>query len=394
MICNMSRWHTVFGFRLPTWVFFFCYSPFILCNWVKCKLMHQNFDDKMDVYYIVNELRKVSADYGKMDSKGNWNVKTQYKLKGRCLSVRVRFRKSAGENLYDKFKQDIQNFTHNTSDYVYKRGWAYFDIVLSYEPITLYGADRSSVYVGTDLYSLYKWDFAKYPHALVTGDTGQGKSTWMYYLLNGLLSANIRVHMIDGKMIDYNTCNSVFDSYVGFNGHNIDDVVQLIYDFQKRMEDRQEIMKKRGIINYIQSDDLDAEFLIIDEYQSISGSLPKRDSKDSIGRETLNRVVQNLIRLGRAMGFIVVITMQRPDAEFIDTATRDNCKFKLVLGQPSNTGYTMMFERSDLKGFGVGKGWCMQGNDLVALSIPYYTAIDARLLSGRMHQVKSKNEGD
>ncbi len=386
-------WTRLRNYFMPSWLFFTVRSPLIFIWWIGSKLNLVDFSDKMERLYIINEVRKVTADYGSKDDKGRWNVKVWYKMNKRNITFKVRFRKSAGENIYNKYKTDIQNYTNNTSEYRFKRGCAYFDVVIAYTPIKDVKCDRTSVSVGTGLYGLYMWDFLKYPHALIVGDTGSGKSTFMYYLLNGLLSYGHKIHMVDGKMVDYNTCSYCFDEYVGFNGNNYKEIFDLLNRYKRKMQERQLLMMDRGIKNYMDSDDLHPEFLIIDEYQCLSDFLPKK-SKDGYDREQLNQLVRSLVMLGRAMGYIVIVTMQRADSEFISTNTRDNCKFKLVLGKASSTSYDMMFERHDLNGFSVGMGWCMQGNDISTLAIPFCDGLNENILKEAKEKLKQNISAD
>ena len=136
---------------------------------------------------------------------------------------------------------------------------------------------------------------------------------------------------------------------------------------------RLEEMNKRGLKNYIDSDDLMPKFLLIDEYLSVIDAMSGTKELKLL-RARVERALTEIIMLGRATGYFLMLTLQRGDTKYIPGAFRDNMRFKIVLGDATDTSYRMMFEEP-MTGFDVGYAWAKFGNDIDVLSIPYYPAI-------------------
>ena len=82
-------------------------------------------------------------------------------------------------------------------------------------------------------------------------------------------------------------------------------------------------------------------------------------------------MVSEIIWLGRAAGYFLIVTMQRADAKYIDGAIRDNFACRVVVGKASKESYSMIFDRK-LNGFEIGRAWVQINNDLQIISIPFY----------------------
>lgn len=365
------KYRRILFFSIPSFIYWFFCIPKMLIMYIWYKYKHKDFNNYMDVMRIVNEIRKVCKAHGDKDNKGNWNVKCFYYFNGRSVKVKVRFAKKAGENVYDKFKVDIENYTYNTTDYTFKYGYGYFYIVLDIQPSIETKVNRHSLSIGTFHEGLYTWDFVQNPHALIVGDTGQGKSTLLYYMLSGLAKNKYCIYMIDGKTIDFNDCKNIFYRYIAFDNKrlNYEEILDFIEDFKNAMYERLELMKKMGIKNYMKSKELMPVFFFFDEYLVIADNLDKKQ------KERLKTEIGSIARTGRACGFIIITTMQRADSEFISTSIRDNFKLKIIVGEASDTSYQMMFENQDFKGFDVGRGWVKQGNKVDVLQIPFYEQV-------------------
>lgn len=362
-------------FSVPNWVYWMVHIPSMGIRYPIYKLLHKDFNTYKEQLRIVNELRCACENYGDKDKDGNWNIKAWYKSSPRSIAVKVRFMKKATDNVYDNYRKQIENYTYSTTPYAFRDGCGVFNIILDFPPIMQFKASRTSVSVGTDYQGIFNWDYSKHPHALILGETGQGKTTFVYYLIDGLLSASVSVWMIDGKCIDYNQYTKAFSNYLPYTGANYETVLDTIKRFKTAMQERIMEMRKKTINNYKQDKNMNPVFLIVDEYQVIAGALDKKQ------RTALSEEIGTIVRLGRAAGYILVITMQTAHSDYIPTAVRDNFEFKLVMGTASKTAYQMIFDDTDIKGLTVGKGRLKLGNDYHVLSIPLCDGIESAYLS-------------
>lgn len=360
-------------FDMTSTLWYILQSPFILLNFICCKIRKKSFDRYMKLVNIRNEIRKACKTYGKRDTKTNkeWNIKCWYKIDKKSSRINVKLRIDSKNNTeYDKFKDDITKYTECiTSTYTFRKGYAYFDVILPYIPSYQYECDTKQVSIGTGGDGIYFWDYKMYPHALIVGDTGQGKSTTMFYITSALLSNNFDIWLIDGKKVDFYKYQDKFYKYLPYENENHKEIIDMITDFKESMESRLSDMAEMGINNYTQSPTLKPVFLIIEEWLVIADEMPKKT------KEQAQKLIGKIVRFGRAAGYNAIVTMQRADAEFITTSIRDNFKFKMVLGTPSDTSYDMMFGES-LDGLEIGKAWVKQGHELSVISMPEYTGID------------------
>lgn len=359
----------ILNYRMTSALWYITQSPFIALNFLWCKIRKSSFERYMITLTVRNELRKACKVHGKSDKDMNWNIKCSYKLNPRCISVKLRI-DSKNNADYEKFRECIEKHTgYTTGMYEYGKGYAYFDIVLPYEPNKEYICDKTKITIGTASDGSYMWNYKMYPHALIVGDTGQGKSTTMYYIISALLSSKLGLWMIDGKTVDFYRYRDRFDYYIPYENNNHMEIVGMIETFKNAMEDRLHEMAELGISNYTQSSDMPPVFLIIEEWLVIADEMPKKI------KEEAQKYIGKIVRFGRAAGYNCIVTMQRADAEFITTSIRDNFKLKVVLGTPSDTSYDMMFGEQ-LEGQQIGKAWVKQGHKLVIITIPEYTGID------------------
>lgn len=363
-------YHSIQFFSLPTFTFYIMKIPSMLVSLILYKKRRWNLKNILEVVRIVNEVRLESNNYTEKDTQNRQTFKVGYKVRERCVSIRCRFRKKATETEYERFKESVQNHTGNYCDEIeFNRGWCYFNVILDYEPIYDYWADRQKMSIGTGVFGLVNWSFAEYPHMLAVGETGQGKSSFVRYLLNALFSAGIEVWCIDGKCIDYVHVKDCFEYYAPNDG-NKENLLKLIRKFEWQMRVRYEKMAAMGISDYRDDESYDPKFLLIDEYLVIVKSMNKDEKAE------LERLISSIVLLGRACGFILMVTMQRADAKYISGDMRDNFMLRVALGKASKQSLQMMFEVNDLKEQGIGKAWYKMGTDLGVLAIPFYKTIE------------------
>lgn len=369
-------------FSIPNWLFYVINTPKLLRYWLYCIIRHKEFFIYRERVRILNEIRNTCRNFGEKDKKGNWNLTCKYKYKKRSVAVKVRFNRKAIDDFYDKFKKQVENFTYPCTKTDFRGGYARFEILLDTSPLLQYESDNTTVSLGATHLGLYKWDFSEYPHGLIIGESGQGKSTFVRYLINSLLSGHHRICMIDGKMVDYSTCSHIFDSYAPFNGTDPSNVLDMISDFKAAMYERLEYMQRKGLRNYHEDTSLFPVFLLADEFQMIADSLDKKK------KQVMFDDLAVIIRLGRAVGYFFIGVMQTAHSDSFPTTLRDNCQLKIVLGNASKSAYQMCFGDSDIMPLKKGKAWFKIGTDLLVVSIPNCKEIVDEYLNADQGQIQ------
>ena len=318
---------------------------------------------------IVNEVRKTCRDYSEKDNQNRKTLKCWTAQLENAVRVRVRFNKKATENEYTKFKDTVEIHTSVTTALQKEKGFLYFDVLVSLHPKHEFEATRTTVSIGTGFDGLAMWDWVQYPHCLVVAETGQGKSVFVRYLLLGLFTSQTQVWLVDGQMVDYYAYRDKFDRYISNEVSNIEQVLEFVHEFRLAMLERQQKLKTLGLTNFADEPSMNSRILILEEYIVLLDCMNKKQ------REAFEEDIRAILLLGRAMGFDVLVTMQRGDTAYIKGAMRDNFMCRVLLGSFSDTSSRMMFD-TPLKSLEVGKAWIQQGDRIEVTAIPYYGSLD------------------
>lgn len=201
-----------------------------------------------------------------------------------------------------------------------------------------------------------EWNYTKVPHALVCGETGSGKTYLLEALVLGFLKDGANIRICDPKMSDlafFSAIPSLSDKVF----YQKNQMLKCIREFREAMEKRQlEFMiKSFGKTGNTFADfDMQAEVLVFDEYVAFVSTLERTEQSEFF--EHMNQI----ILLGRSLGFFMVAGMQRPDAQFLPNGMRDQFGFRCAMGSMSPVAYGMMFGESNKAFRDYGKeikGW-------------------------------------
>lgn len=199
------------------------------------------------------------------------------------------------------------------------------------------------------------WNFRKEPHGLITGGTGSGKTYLLYYVIKEILRKGHNLKIIDPKNSDLSQFGRIDENMVASNK---EEIIEAIKEANDEMENRYAYMNtytdKFG--EDFKSYNMSAYFLVIDEYLAFNSTLDTKEKKEVDG------LIKNLVLKGRQAGVNLIFTTQRPDANVIDGAIRDQLHFRLGLGKMSKDGYRMLFpeenssfQELDTVGYGYSK---------------------------------------
>lgn len=353
----------------PDFMYWLSNSLSIIAHFFICKIRKKSFKDFMTRKRIVNEVRKTCRDYSEKDNQNRKTLKCWTAQLENAVRVRVRFNKKATENEYTKFKDTIEIHTSVTTALQKEKGFLYFDVLVSLQPKYEFEGSRTTVSIGTGFDGLTMWDWVQYPHCLVVAETGQGKSVFVRYLLLGLFTSQTQVWLVDGKMVDYYAYRDKFDRYISNEVSNIEQVLAFVRDFRMAMLERQQKLKTLGLTNFADEPSMNSRILVLEEYIVLLDCMNKKQ------REAFEEDIRAILLLGRAMGFDLLVTMQRGDTAYIKGAMRDNFMCRVLLGSFSDTSSRMMFD-TPLKSLEVGKAWIQQGDRIEVTAIPYYGSLD------------------
>ena len=166
--------------------------------------------------------------------------------------------------------------------------------------------------------------------ALVVGQTGSGKSYFLYSLLLQMRIKEADLYICDPK-------NSGLAS-LGMKicpertATELDAIIVILERFVASMEERKAQMQELlvGKLDATAYDfELKPSVLFVDEYAAMSYALKARDKKT---RDHVAELISSIILQGRQLGYVLVMAMQKSDATLIDTAMRENLPIVVVLG--------------------------------------------------------------
>lgn len=177
----------------------------------------------------------------------------------------------------------------------------------------------------TVIYQNLDWDWKKYPHALLVGGTGSGKTTCLKWLIAQFAyrepQSEIYLATYKPKAEDFaylEPCE-YFADY-----QDSKDLFNRYFDRFKCRLDGSDSARTPLV-------------LFFDEWVGFLLSLNKKEQD-----ELLSKMGQ-LLMLGRSLKVIIILAMQRPDAVFFKNGARDNFNVVIALGNMSSEGQRMIF---------------------------------------------------
>lgn len=201
---------------------------------------------------------------------------------------------------------------------------------------------------------------ATYPHVLITGASGSGKSTALIFLLGKLLQSNpnIVLYFCDFKNSEDFAFLKEYPFYYAGK-----DCYQGIMDYYKQFSDSRENGKNEK--RYI---------LIFDEYPAFINYLQMRDKaeKTKCANDVLGAVAE-ILMLGRGISFGIWLVTQRADSTLFTNGARDNFMVVIGLGRLSKEQKGMIFAGQEIPDIimSAGEGMLLaDGKEIVEVKYP------------------------
>lgn len=214
-----------------------------------------------------------------------------------------------------------------------------------------------------DAYSLsmpIRLHIADYPHMLVTGSSGSGKSYALLFLIGKLLQSypDIVLYICDFKNSEEFSFLAGYTYY--YSGK---DCYKGIMDYYNRFSELRE--QGRNEVRYL---------LIADEYPAFINYLQMLDkaNKTKYANDILG-AVSEILMLGRGIKFGIWIVTQRADSSLFANGARDNFMIVLGLGKMSKEQKSMIFTGQDMPDtiFSVGEGMLLaDGKEIICVKYP------------------------
>lgn len=200
--------------------------------------------------------------------------------------------------------------------------------------------------------------FRPFPHMLVGGATGNGKTNYLNMILCSLIERNspeeLQFVLVDLKNgIEFDLYEGLPHLWGGFDqapngivGRN-DQIIPLLYRLKEEGERRLNIFKSKGV-NKIEDYNRNRQkgrmprmFFVIDEWARISQSA---DGKEA------DQLLAEITATYRAAGFHVVVCTQMPKVKVVSTLIKTNLSARLAFGVPSNVESMVILDNIQAQG--------------------------------------------
>lgn len=209
------------------------------------------------------------------------------------------------------------------------------------------------------------WKYDTFYNALISGNVGTGKSYTIFAIIGQLLRITKNVHIIDPKRSDLASLKYIDElaNNVYSTQSEINQAVINYYQYMMKRAETMEKMKAKGKIGTYKDFGFEPAFLVFDEfgaYREMNERLVY-DDPEKANFETAMSNLNEIAMLGRELGFYILIGMQRPDANSLPMAVRNQLNMRINMGVPTPEIEKMVFPdnekqlrplSSHLKGWG------------------------------------------
>lgn len=197
-------------------------------------------------------------------------------------------------------------------------------------------------------------DIAQFPHGLISGVTGSGKSTCMNTIINCLIAcaapSKVGVVLIDPKATELEKFkmarHNLFSNQVMCSSY---DIKNTLWRLETIRRDRQNLFASKGVADLNQYNALEGIerlapiVVFIDEIGQVV--------TDASSRDALHR----LASLSRTAGIHLVCAVQKPSAKILPTEFRDNLGTKLAFKAANKSASRVALDEAGAEKL-IGKG--------------------------------------
>lgn len=241
--------------------------------------------------------------------------------------------------LYNNFKGDVeieQNKNSTATIKIIKN-----EIGGHFVPLKL---KAHEIYLGLDNhYEPIIVNMNSYPHVLITGSTGSGKTQELKLLLTNLIYSNserdINIHFSNisesNDFKEFLGCIQV-KSYM----EKIEESLKLFEYINHLYSKRLEIFKKYNVTDIkeynkkYQNKKMSYQYLILDEFADYYPN-NKLEEDYNIKVQCYN-ILKHLVRKARKAGIFIILALQRSDNESMDASLKSNINTKIGFSQNNN----------------------------------------------------------
>ncbi len=207
--------------------------------------------------------------------------------------------------------------------------------------------DKDVIVVGRNLYDDVIVSLNTYPHFLIGGSTGSGKTVLLKFLMMQCLRNGYKVIIADFKGgVDYTSiwhkkCVFVCDKTL---------VVEKLSELLMILENRKKVLRMTGCVNISEYNQVNDEHLVrivfaCDEVAELLDKTGADKATKEINTQ-IEGMIATIARQGRAFGIHLILATQRPDANIISGQIKNNIDYR-VCGRADNVLAQIILDTAD-----------------------------------------------
>ena len=200
--------------------------------------------------------------------------------------------------------------------------------------------------VGYGREGLITADLASFPHLLVAGQTGGGKSVFLAQMIESF-PAHIMLFVIDLKEVEF-----AYLEEVARVEYDLDGSISVLEMLTAEMNRRKKLLKKAGVRSakdYRKAHDLPYWVLVVDEFSQLCPHLAK-DKAEREAKNYTHKMLVDLLSLARSLGIHVVISTQYPHSDILPGTLKQNIPATVAFKVRTEAGSRVCLDNSRAAG--------------------------------------------
>lgn len=289
------------------------------------------------------------------------------------------FKQVFGRNL--ELSGDLKRFVLNVYQKAIPKEFPYHYESMDFKGLAI------PIIAGKDIRGeIASYDMEKFPHLLIAGETGSGKSTQLRSILTTLIHSQspeeLRFVMGDLKRSEFHIFRNI--AHVDSVSMNKADLSASLAQINEEMEEREELLDRheKTHMNQIQGADRRPNIIVcIDEVAQL-----KKE-------KAIMNIVEDVSAIGRALGIYLILSMQRPDREVLDGKLKNNLTIRMAFKHADgiNSRITLGHMGAEELPSEPGGRFLMKKDGIMELQAPYLSDDKARKMLNP-YRVKKKVE--
>lgn len=217
------------------------------------------------------------------------------------------------------------------------------------------------------------YDMAQYPHLLIAGETGSGKSTQLRSILTTLVRksspAQLRLVLADLKRSEFHVFRRV--AHVDSLSVKVAQLKRVMTGLRAELDRRGDLLDAAEMTHVA---DLPANkrppniVVCVDEV-----ALLKRE-------KAIMGAIEDISAIGRALGVYLILSMQRPDRDVLDGKLKNNLTVRMAFRHSDGINSRITIGSQDAKDINIGERgrFYFKHEELTLLQAPHLTPTQAR----------------